>query len=121
MIVSHPSLSNIIHCCSSTSMVVIYNSIILIILPLQKHHGKGLCSKFHKLPFGARVAILIGLVFIVLASVMCCAMCCCRKSKKAYEIGKDEDFKSEFGMDDDDEAEPLPEKLAFDDKEVLIA
>ena len=51
---------------------------------------------------------------------MCCAMCCCRKSKKAYKINKADDFKSEFGMDDE-EAEPLPEKLSFDDKEVLIA
>ena len=85
-----------------------------------KHHGKGLCSRFHKLPFGARVAILVGLVFVVIASIMCCATCCCRKSKKAYEISKGDDFKSEFEMDDE-EAEPLPEKLAFDDKDVLIA
>ena len=86
-----------------------------------KHHGKGLCSRFHKLPFGARVAILVGLVFVVLASIMCCATCCCRKSKKAYKISKGDDFKSEFEIDDEEEAEPLPEKLAFDDKDVLIA
>ena len=51
---------------------------------------------------------------------MCCAMRCCRKSKKAYEIGKADDFKSEFDMEEE-EAEPLPEKLSFDDKDVLIA
>ncbi|CAB4044062.1 Hypothetical predicted protein [Paramuricea clavata] len=84
------------------------------------HHGKSFCSRFHKLPFGARVAILVGVVFVVLASVVCCAMCCCRKSKKAYEISKGDEFKAEFEMEDE-EAEALPEKLAFDDKEVLIA
>ena len=47
-------------------------------------------------------------------------MCCCRKSKKAYEISKGDEFKAEFEMEDE-EAEALPEKLAFDDKEVLIA
>lgn len=88
----------------------------------KRHHGKSLCSRFRKLPLGARVAILVGLVVVVLASILCCAVCCCRKSKgkRAYEIGKAEDFKAEFDIEED-QAEPLPEKLAFDDKEVLIA
>lgn len=96
------------------------NNISVLCIFQKHHHGKSLCSRFHKLPFGARVAILVGVVLVALASIMTCAMCCCRKSKKAYEINKDNNFKAEFDVDED-EAEPLPEKLAFDDKEVLIA
>ncbi|XP_028417269.1 uncharacterized protein LOC114541665 [Dendronephthya gigantea] len=74
------------------------------------HHGKSLCSSLAR-----ELQFLSAWLLVVLASMMCCAMCCCRKSKKAYEISKgNEEF---WWM----KAEPLPEKLAFDDKEVLIA
>lgn len=65
---------------------------------------------------------MVGIVVVVLGSVMCCGVYCCRRrNKKTYEVGKDENFKTEFGLDDDEQAAPLPEKLAFDDKQVLIA
>lgn len=82
------------------------------------HRKKSFCTKFHKLPFAARIGILVSVIFVLIASVLCCACFCCRKPKNVYDMSTIEE-KPDFDLEI--EAEPLPEKLAFDDKQVLLA
>ncbi|XP_046849653.1 uncharacterized protein LOC124443166 [Xenia sp. Carnegie-2017] len=81
-----------------------------------KHKHQSLCSRFHKLPLGARIAIFVAFIVAILIFVVSFTKFCCRKKSTTCDVGKD-DFKPDLNAED----EALPEKLSFDDKEILIA
>ena len=84
------------------------------------HHKKSFCSGFHKLPFGARLAIFITVAAVGLAILMCCVhVFCCKQPRKSqkYDLAQ---FKDSFDTELDDEAPPLEQKKPLDEQKLVI-
>lgn len=81
---------------------------------------KGFCSKFHSLPFAARVAIFSVVALIGIGTLSCCLwVFCCKPPASGKKIDL-KDFEDKFEYDGEFEAPALEQKLPIEKQKLVI-
>lgn len=81
---------------------------------------KGFCSKFHKLPFAARIAVFVLVAVIGIATFTCCLrVFCCKPPAQGKKIDL-KDFEDKFSYDGEFEAPALEQKLPIEKQKLVI-
>lgn len=89
--------------------------------PLEADTSKdGLCSKFHKLPFAARLAIFAVVALIGIGTFTCCLwVFCCKPPASGKKIDL-KDFEDKFAYDGEFEAPALEQKVPIEKQKLVI-
>lgn len=81
---------------------------------------KGFCSKFHSLPFAARVAVFSVVALIGIGTLSCCLwVFCCKPPASGKKIDL-KDFEDKFEYDGEFEAPALEQKLPIEKQKLVI-
>ena len=85
------------------------------------HHKKSFCSRFLRLPFGARLAVFIAVAVVGLTIFLgCFYVFCLKKAKKSQKYDLTQ-FKDSFDPELEDEAPPLEQKKPLDEQKLVIS
>lgn len=89
--------------------------------PLEADTTKdGLCAKFHKLPFAARLAVFAVVALIGIGTFTCCLwMFCCKPPASGKKIDL-KDFEDKFAYDGEFEAPALEQKVPIEKQKLVI-
>ncbi|XP_020618255.1 uncharacterized protein LOC110056146 [Orbicella faveolata] len=81
---------------------------------------KGFCSKFHSLPFAARVAVFSVVALIGIGTLSCCFwVFCCKPPASGKKIDL-KDFEDKFEYNGEFEAPALEQKLPIEKQKLVI-